>query len=282
MGSPTKKEIFEYCKKRMDAEKVSSEVNEIYAEKKNGLLISPMEAQRRMRCFSEEFLNKEFDMFLSLLPDHVINNYLKSFFPSVCKESKWNLFGLSNDFETAVSIKYMYHDTLLYSHETSHLVSIELKFDTDLSDNQLLKYAFMMADLESQGKIDKDCTHDFLVISQELKKKHKLLSKSPSGLREMALSQINDPSKEDYPRKPRGSEMRERIDGLVPRTREILQDMNIHMTDWQKFGEYFAIIHDKMEKNCTNETFEKLIRGFLESLETKYSQQNKAPLFVRS
>ena len=76
--------------------------------------------------------------------------------------------------------------------------------------------------------------------------------------------------------------MRERIDGLVPRTREILQDMNIHMTDWQKFGEYFAIIHDKMEKNSTNETYEKLIRGFLESLETKYSHQNKARFFVRS
>ena len=287
-GPPNEKEILEYCKKRMDAEMAKSEVDKIYAEKitkddsTNKLLIKPMEAQRRMRCFSEEFLNKEFDVFLSLLPDHVINNYLKSFFPSVCKEAKWNLFGLSNDFETAVSIKYMYHDTLLYSQETSHLVSIELKFDTDLSDNQLLKYAFMMADLESQGKIDKDCTHDFLVISQELKKKHKLLSKSSSELREMAISQINDPSKEDYPKKPRGSEMRERIDGLVPRTREILQDMNIHMTDWQKFGEYFAIIHDKMEKNRTNETYEKLIRGFLESLETKYSHQNKARLFVRS
>jgi hypothetical protein len=281
-GPPNEKEILEYCKKRMDAEKANSEVDEIYAEKKNGLLISPMEAQRRMRCFSEEFLNKEFDMFLSLLPDHVINNYLKSFFPSVCEEAKWNLFGLSNDFETAVSIKYMYHDTLLYSHETSHLVSIELKFDTDLSDNQLLKYAFMMADLESQGKIDKECTHDFLVISQALKSKHKFLSRSPSELRDIAISQINDPERNRFPKKPKGEAMRERIDGLVPRTREILQDMNIHMTDWQKFGEYFAIIHDKMEKNRTNETYEKLIRGFLESLETKYSHQNKARLFARS
>ena len=78
-GPPNEKEILEYCKKRMDGEKANSEVDELYAEKKNGLLISPMEAQRRMRCFSEEFLNKEFDMFLSLLPDHVINNYLKSF-----------------------------------------------------------------------------------------------------------------------------------------------------------------------------------------------------------
>ena len=281
MGSPTKKEIFEYCKKRMDAEKASSEVDEIYAEKKNGLLISPMEAQRRMRCFSEEFLNKEFDMFLSLLPDHVINNYLKSFFPSVCKESKWNLFGLSNDFETAVSIKYMYHDTLLYSQETSHLVSIELKFDTDLSDNQLLKYAFMMADLESQGKIDKDCTHDFLVISQELKRKHKFLSRGSSELREMALDQINDPLKKRFPKKPKGEEFKKKIEDLVTRTREILQDMNIHLTDWQKFGDHFAAIHDGMVRTDANETYEKLIRGFLESLETKFSHKNQARLFVR-
>jgi hypothetical protein len=281
-GPPNEKEILEYCKKRMDAEKANSEVDEIYAEKKNGLLISPMEAQRRMRCFSEEFLNKEFDMFLSLLPDHVINNYLKSFFPSVREKAKWNLFGLSNDFETAVSIKYMYHDTLLYSHETSHLVSIELKFDTDLSDNQLLKYAFMMADLESQGKIDKDCTHDFLVISQELKRKHKLLSRGSSELREMALDLINDPLMKRYPKKPKGEVFKNKIKALVPRTRKILQDMNIHLTNWQKFGDHFAAIHEGMEKNRTNETFEKLIRGFLESLETKYSQQNKAPLFVRS
>ena len=285
---PNEKEIFEYCKKRMDAEMAQSEVDKIYAEKitqdeeKNKLLIDPTEAQRRMRCFSEEFLNKEFDVFLSLLPNHVINNYLKSFFPSVREKAKWNLFGLSNDFETAVSIKYMYHDTLIYSHETSHLVSIELKFDTDLGENQLLKYAFMMADLESQGKIDKSCTHDFLIISQVLKKKHKLLSKSPSELRKMALDQINDSSKDDYPKKPAGREIRERINALVPRTRKILQDMNIHLTDWQKFGDHFAAIHEGMEKNPTNETFEKLIRGFLESLETKYSQQNKAPLFVRS
>ena len=281
-GPPNEKEILEYCKKRMDGEKANSEVDELYAEKKNGLLISPMEAQRRMRCFSEEFLNKEFDVFLSLLPDHVINNYLKSFFPSVCKEAKWNLFGLSNDFETAVSIKYMYHDTLLYSQETSHLVSIELKFDTDLSDNQLLKYAFMMADLESQGKIDKDCTHDFLVISQELKKKQKFLSRGSSELREMALDLIKDPLKKRYPKKPKGEIFKNKIEALVPRTRKILQDMNIHLTDWQKFGDYFAAIHEGMEKNRTNETYEKLIRGFLESLETKYSQQNKAPLFVRS
>ncbi|MBT3638254.1 MAG: hypothetical protein HN531_15060 [Opitutae bacterium] len=278
---PTEKEILVYCKAQIDGEMANSTVDKIYDKKKNKLLIRPMEAQRRMRCFSEEFLNKEFDVFLSLLPDHAINDYLKSFFPSVCEEAKWNLFGLSNDFETAVSIKYMYHDTLLYSHETSHLVSIELKFDTDLSDNQLLKYAFMMADLEDKGKIAKECTHDFLVISQELKKKHKFLSRSPSEIREMALDLIDDPLKKRYPKKPKGEVFKKKIEALVPRTRAILQDMNIHLTDWQKFGDHFAAIHDGIVRTDTNETYEKLIRGFLESLETKFSHKNQARLFVR-
>ncbi len=281
----SKSRLKEFCKNQAKSEIEKSEVKEIYQKKitrdseKNKLLISPMEAQRRIRCFSEEFLNKEFDVFMSLLPNQAINDYLKSFCSRVHPNSKWTLFGLSNDFETATSIKYMYHDTLLYSHSTSHLVAVELKFDTDLSRNQILKYAFMMADLENQGKVVTDCAHDLLIISQELKVKQKLLSKTNEELRDMALTQIDDPERKHYPKKPKGREMQEKIDRLVPRTTEILKQMKIALTDWQELGEYFESLLGGMPKTEHTETYEKLLRGFLASLQVKYSQQNQSCLY---
>jgi hypothetical protein len=41
----------------------SSSVQDPYADPIKGRLISPIEAQRRLRFFSEEFLNNEFDVF---------------------------------------------------------------------------------------------------------------------------------------------------------------------------------------------------------------------------
>ena len=53
---------------------------EIYEKPTKSKLISPFEAQRRVRYFSEEFLNKEFDVFMSLLPNQILSEYMSSFF----------------------------------------------------------------------------------------------------------------------------------------------------------------------------------------------------------
>ena len=280
-----KSRIRDICKKNIKTEIESAEVAKIYDKKitqdldGNKLLISPMEAQRRIRCFSEEFLNKEFDVFMSLLPNRLINEYLRSFFDRISLKSEWNVFGLSNDFETAMDIKYMYHDTLLYSHATSQVIAIELKFDTELSKNQILKYAFMLADLESQGKISTDCCHDMLIISHNLSKSMKNPPKSKDGLIGISLAQINDPKKTHFPKKPNGKEMRQRVDDLVPRTKEILQNMHISFTSWQQLGMYFSNALNEIEKTNENETLRKLIKGFLGTLTTKFSHQDNSFLY---
>ena len=42
----------------------SANAKTLYEEPKKNRLISPFEAQRRLRYFSEEYLNKEFDIFM--------------------------------------------------------------------------------------------------------------------------------------------------------------------------------------------------------------------------
>ena len=247
----------------------SASVENLYDDPKKGLLINPIEAQRRVRFFSEEFLNKEFDVFMSLLPNIEITNYLNTHF-TLKEDSEWTIAGSSNDFEASTGMKFMYMDTLAYSHRTSTLIALELKMDSPLGKDQILKYCFMAAYLESKGMIARNSNFHILILGNDSS-----LTNSVSSLKQEAQQQLRE---KQYPKKGIAPE---EIDSLGQRAETILINLDIKNTTWQDFGDYFDKLLHSIPAHSYAETLHKLIDGFLISLQTKYSRKLKRPIYVR-
>jgi hypothetical protein len=254
---------------KTSAEIESTSVDGLYDAPIKGRLISPIEAQRRIRFFSEEFLNKEFDVFMSLLPNGLLTNYFNSHF-TVQQESEWTVVGSSNDFEASTGMKFMYMDTLAYSHNTSTLIALELKMDSPLGKDQLLKYCFMAAYLESQSMIAKNSTFHILFLGNDAS-----ITESIPALKREAQKQLQA---SQFPKK---KITKEEIASLVPRATELLATVDIKNTTWQEFGTYFDKLRTSLPVNEYTETLHKLIEGFLTSLQTKYSRKKKRLIYQR-
>ena len=265
----TLNEIEGILNKQIKNEVVSANVSDIYESPKKDKLISPIEAQRRLRYFSEEFLNKEFDILLSLLPNSILTNYFATFFP-ISKECEWSVFGSSNDFEQSTEISFMYMDTLAYCHKTSTLVALELKMDSPIGDGQLLKYIFMSAYLESKGMIAQNTTLHILFLSPDSK-----TSKQIPLLLKDSKKQLEN---KQYPKK---RVTLKEMESLAPRVHQILQSVIVQHTTWQKFGDNFEILLRKIPKNGYSESLYKLIDGFLITLQTKYSRKQKKQIYIK-
>ena len=265
----SKDQIKSTLKKEIDNEIMSSKAESIYDSPKTDLLISPIEAQRRLRYFSEEFLNKEFDILLSLLPNKYLNNYFLNYF-DIPKTNDWNIIGSSNDYEQATGIKFMYMDTLAYSHISKTLIALELKMDSQLGKDQLLKYMFMAAYLEEKEMISPNTEFKILILSPDSKTHNKI-----PELLEKTKEQINQ---KEFPKK--GVTLQE-MEALTPNVLRILKNVDIKSTTWQEFGEYFQVILDNIDSSEYSETFYKLVNGFLTTLKTKYSRKLKKNIYIK-
>jgi hypothetical protein len=250
------------------AEIEAANVENLYDDPKPKSLINPIEAQRRMRLFLEEFLNKEFDVFMSLLPNSTLTQYLNSHF-SLAPECEWSITGTSNDFEESTGMQFMYMDTLAYAHNTSTLVALELKMDSEIGEHQILKYSFMSAYLESKDMIAKKTSFHLLFLSNDYS-----LAESIPALIQRAQNQLTE---KNYPDALKMPEM----ESLIPRVQELLKSVVIKSTTWQEFGNYFDTLKSNLPVNEYTVTLHKLIDGFLTSLQTKYSRKKKGLIYHR-
>lgn len=269
LDQPKWQAITSALESKIENEIDSASVENLYDEPIKGRLISPIEAQRRLRFFSEEFLNKEFDVFTSLLPSSVLTDYLKDHF-TIRPESQWTITGSSNDFEASTGMKFMYMDTLAYAHNTSTLVALELKMDSPLGKDQILKYCFMAAYLENKGFIAPNSNFHILIIGNK-----SLTPETLSTLRQTAAVQLKE---KQYPKK---KITREQIELFVPRVTSLINTIEIKSTTWQEFGDYFDKLNHTLPTSPYAETLHKLIDGFLISLQTKYSRKLKRQIYVR-
>jgi hypothetical protein len=267
------KELKKQIEKKNTAEINSTSVDNLYDNPKSGLLTYPIEAQRRVRLFREEFLNRELDIFLSLLPDMELTGYLSTQY-KLDPESKWTIFGSSNDFEASTGIKFMAIDTIAYSHNSRQLLALELKMDTPTGKDQILKYGFMAAYLELKGMIAKNSEFKLLILGNTA-----LSAIEIRTLLENAEKQL---SAKQYPKKGiKKNFTTEEITSLAARASEFIKDVQIKSTTWQEFGDYFDKLNHTLPANPHTETLHKLIDGFLVSLQTKYSRKLKRPIYVR-
>lgn len=175
-GKPIE-EIGDYVRAMLEAEMKVNEQYERYSQKTRGIC-NAREALRRIRYFSEDYLNKEFDIFLSLASDNYLDELYTQFI-NLNRGGHWTAIGNSHLFEFSVEIKRMAMDNLAYNHEAKLLIANELKLNGGKNQDQILKYAFLLKSLIEKNFIDPQTQLVLLFIAgkNELYEKHSLIDK---------------------------------------------------------------------------------------------------------
>ncbi len=150
--------------RRLKAASDESEQIERYSRKKAGIA-KPHEALRRAKFFSEDFLNKEFDVFMALASDQYLNQFYGRF-ASIQTGGSWATHGQSQRYEQSTLIP-MQMDNLAYNRSEGILVANELKLEGGKNRDQILKYAVMFKLLREKGFIDEDTRFLLLFIGSE-------------------------------------------------------------------------------------------------------------------
>jgi hypothetical protein len=122
---------------------------------------------RRAKYFSEEYLNREFDIFLSLAS----NRYLDSLFSQqtdIRGGGRWFSHGNSGLFSYSSDIDEMQIDNLTYNPEEQLLVGVELKLGGRKNPDQILKYCLLFRRLLDRQFVSPDARFCLLFIGDQL------------------------------------------------------------------------------------------------------------------
>jgi hypothetical protein len=246
-----------------------AKVTQKYAQPVPDLLIAPEEALRRLRYFSEDYLNREFDLFLSLLPDTVLDGYFSSLF-SLRPGGSWNVLANSPEFEVSREESFMQPDTLAYNATHGVLIALELKIDAPLQNNQVLSYCRMAAGLEAAGLVDPGTDLKMLVIGSDATIK----SYRPETVIAKAQARL---ASEPCPWRCPAEEASRR----EKQAARFLSALELRFTSWQALGDYFEANLQRSSSAGWEQSYAKLVDGFLNSLAEKYSQRSGCVLYNR-
>lgn len=159
-----------HVKKKLDNLISSSEVTEKYLRPK-ATYCSAREALRRNKFFSEDYLNKEFDIFLNLCSDMYLDTLYQKF-ATFFEGGHWSTHGNSGLYCNSTGIEEMQMDNLAYNDRERILIANELKLGGSKNPDQLLKYSYMLNALKERGFIEKDASFLLLFIGD----KHEVLN----------------------------------------------------------------------------------------------------------
>jgi hypothetical protein len=270
-ASPSALDVFDKSFRLLvEKEQERAKVDQKYSRPTLDLFLTPEEALRRLRYFSEEYLNREFDIFLDLLPDAVLDAYFSLFF-SIRPGGSWNVIGNSPDFYVSRSASFMQPDTLAYNVTHGILIAVELKIDAPLQKEQILNYCRMAALLEADGLTDPGTEFKILVISADgsraASRGEDLIAKAKSQLAAGCKGWRCNPDE---------AARREK------RTAEVLGALELRFSSWQALGEYFAADLKRCRGVGLEQSYTKLVEGFLNSLAEKYSHKQASVLYDRN
>lgn len=231
--------------KKLNAKMHDTEQLETYSSQRVGIC-HPREAVRRVKFFSEEYLNKEFDIFLSLCSDVYLDSLYQQFI-AFEPNGSWSTHGNSGLFEASTELKAMYMDNLAYNHQANVLVANELKFNGRKNPDQLLKYCVMYEHLLEKGFIDKGAKFLLLFIGgSELEHNKQRLAD-----RELALCHKR-PKKYQHL--------------LRPELLDIVDHLQVASITWSALIEFNQRY---LAENEVSQMEQKLLRGFHQSLKAK-------------
>lgn len=155
-------EIEEAISKKLNQKMNESEQLETYSKKTTGIC-NAREAIRRVKFFSEDYLNKEFDIFLNLCSDIYLDTFYQQFI-RFDDGGLWSTHGNSSMFSYSAEINSMYMDNLAYNHPSKILVANELKLNGQKNNDQILKYCLMYEHLLEKGFIEQGTKYLLLFI----------------------------------------------------------------------------------------------------------------------
>ena len=140
-----------YIAKILQDQMANSEQLDRYKPPKSSVA-SPREALRRAKYFSESYLNKEFDIFWTLVSDQYLDAYYGQF-TSLIGGRRWSTHGDSGLFGSSTGIRDMQMDNLSYNEDEKILIANELKLGGKKNPDQILKYSLMYKLLVERGFI---------------------------------------------------------------------------------------------------------------------------------
>lgn len=230
---------------KLTQQMTAAEQSEKYSTKTHGIC-NAREALRRVKFFSEDYLNKEFDIFLSLCSDDYLDSFYRQFF-DFDRGHTWSTHGNSGIFEFSTEIKAMAMDNLAYNDGAKVLIANELKLNGQKNRDQILKYALMFQLLKDKGFIDNDTCFLLLFIG------NKMLPKSRDVLIEEELTYCRLNSKK-YPHL------------LCPAVLTIAEQMQIVSITWNML---IAFNERYLSQNQLCQVEQRLLTGFNQSLAAK-------------
>jgi hypothetical protein len=128
-----------------------SEQSEPYAPR-TFAIAAAMEALRRAKFFSEDYLNKEFDIFWILVSDKFLDAFYRQF-TQIKGAGQWATHGNSGLFKKSTAIREMQMDNLSYNETEALLVANELKLGG--KKNQLKEQAALIQKVSDKVEINK-------------------------------------------------------------------------------------------------------------------------------
>jgi len=184
-------EKVKFVEAKLKEQLAASNAKERYERGKHGYC-SPSEALRRNKFFSENYLNKEFDIFLGLCSDHYLDSLYSRFFTTGSKREhlttrasaansaeirsgiascfpaggSWSTHGNSGLFANSVDLWQMQMDNLAYNAKAGVLIANELKLGGRKNKDQILKYCFLFKELRERHFVSPSCSFLLLFISE--------------------------------------------------------------------------------------------------------------------
>ena len=127
-------------------------------------IANPREALRRAKFFSEDYLNKEFDIFWTLVSDKYLDEFYGQF-TKIGGGGRWSTHGNSSLFQCSITHNRMQMDNLSYNETEALLVANELKLGGQTNPDQILKYAWLFKELREKKFIAPQSRFLLLFIS---------------------------------------------------------------------------------------------------------------------
>ncbi len=239
----------QHVRKRLEHELFETRASKIDEPPKKGP-VSPTEALRRARVYSEDYLNKEFDICWSLASDAYLDEFYRQF-TTIAGGGKWFTIGNSTLFQASTGIGDMQMDSLAYNPSEGVLVANELKLNGVKNPDQMLKYALMFRELKMRGFIEGNSRLLLLFIGDRL----------IEGTWESLLRQEIEYCKE--PRKRRSASTARAVEEAVPDA----ESAEFGTTTWDDLIHFNQGYLSKLSSEQSTEA--KLLRGFTRSLREK-------------
>ncbi len=235
--------------KRFAEETKASEQPGRYSPTKGGML-TPREALRQVKYFSEVYLNKEFDIFWLLSSDKFLDAVYEPHF-KMPVGGQWSSHGGCGLFEHSTGIVQTQPDSLSYNTTHNVLIGNELKLGGKKNRDQILKYAWMYKELESRGFVSPGCKFGLFFLSD---------STFSSGWNELIDKEIEH---------CRSAKNKEYL--LSDETIEVARTMAIAETTWTVLAQLCETYAANISEEAQVE--QKLLAGFIDALNAKNFMQ---------